>query len=655
MKHRVVLAGAVAACALGAWVEAAPAAPLEVYGKLPVMDQVSISPDGTKVAFVQPVDGKQAVVVDQLNPASAVTSLPGTDAKVRALIWADSTHLLVVKTQAASAPDVQSDPNEWHMVQTLDVGRHKVTALLDLDSGGPTRSSGPPAMNVVIGKPQPRLVKGRPTVFAHGVAMAEGGRMAPTLLSVDLETGHAVVLDRAPTGPSERDWIIDSQGELLAQATHDPVSNQAGVRLRRGGGWADGYAAPAAPGEPPTVLGVSADGSAVILRATQDGVASYRPVSLADGTAGEAIKAYDGLSRLIEDPATHRIIGGVRMGMEADYVFFDPKDQATWTALAGSFPGDNVELASWSDDRSKIVVRLTGLTHGVLYELVDLKAHKASPIGEVYEGLKPDDIAEVHIAAYPAADGRSIKAYLTLPNGREPKGLPMIVLPHGGPAARNDEGFDWWAQALAARGYAVLQPQFRGSAGFGWELQSAGFGEWGRKMQSDLSDGVRALASKGYIDPKRVCIVGADYGGYAALAGVTLERGVYRCAVAVAGMSDLRKMLSGGKPDPARMAVVGAWSPFLGTKGPADPVLDQISPLSHADKADAPILLIHAQGDTVASIEQSQEMAAALKAANKPVELVILQGDDHWLSRGDTRLQMLQATVKFLEANNPPG
>ncbi len=173
-------------------------------------------------------------------------------------------------------------------------------------------------------------------------------------------------------------------------------------------------------------------------------------------------------------------------------------------------------------------------------------------------------------------------------------------------------------------------------------------------MQTDLSDGVHALASKGIIDPKRVCIVGWSYGGYAALAGVTLQQGIYRCAVSMAGVSDLRKLMGGRSVDASRDSSVRYWDRYVGAKDPADPVYDQIAPVRHADRADAPILLIHGRDDTVVPIEQSQRMNDALKAAKKPVEFVILPSEDHWLSREETRLQMLQATVKFLEVNNPP-
>src|SRR5262249_23938626 len=140
---------------------------------------------------------------------------------------------------------------------------------------------------------------------------------------------------------------------------------------------------------------------------------------------------------------------------------------------------------------------------------------------------------------YAATDGLQIPGYLTLPPGRPATGLPLIVLPHGGPADRDVAGFDWWSQALVAEGYAVLRANYRGST-LGPRFLSAGFGEWGRKMQTDLSDGVRFLVNERIVDPGRVCIVGASYGGYAALAGVTLQSGVYRCAVSVAGISDLR-------------------------------------------------------------------------------------------------------------------
>jgi dipeptidyl aminopeptidase/acylaminoacyl peptidase len=288
--------------------------------------------------------------------------------------------------------------------------------------------------------------------------------------------------------------------------------------------------------------------------------------------------------------------------------------------------------------------------------IIDLNTEKATDLGPAYRGIDASDVARVKFIHYLAGDGTSIPAYLTLPNGRAAAHLPLVVFPHGGPLAEDSPGFDWWAQAMASRGYAVLQPEFRGSDGYGWSHAVAGFGQWGRKMQTDLSDGVRFLASEHIVDPKRVCIVGGSYGGYTALAGPTLDRGVYRCAVSVAGISDPRAFLRWIEHREAKSdsLPIRFWTRFMGVENGDDPKLSEISPLSHADNADAPILLIHGSDDTVVPIEQSEAMADALKAAGKPVEFVKLKSEDHWLSRSETREQMLTATVEFLERNNPP-
>jgi dipeptidyl aminopeptidase/acylaminoacyl peptidase len=278
---------------------------------------------------------------------------------------------------------------------------------------------------------------------------------------------------------------------------------------------------------------------------------------------------------------------------------------------------------------------------------------RALPVGDVYDGV--ETALETKRITYEAADGLKIPAYLTLPAGKPASKLPLIVLPHGGPAYRDTADFDWWTQALAAQGYAVLRPNFRGSTTT-QSFMTAGYGQWGRKMQTDLSDGVRYLAKQGTIDPARVCIVGASYGGYAALAGVSLDPGVYRCAVSVAGISDLKQMLKWEKQRESGGDHVGTrfWNRFMGVTGPDDPSLDAISPIKHLDRVNVPVLLIHGKDDTVVAYEQSEIMLKALKKANKPVELVTLKKEDHWLSRGETRLQMLKSSMAFIEANNPP-
>jgi dipeptidyl aminopeptidase/acylaminoacyl peptidase len=344
-------------------------------------------------------------------------------------------------------------------------------------------------------------------------------------------------------------------------------------------------------------------------------------------------------------------------GLEArEYVFLQPELARAWDKVRRPFKNRHLSLQSWTRDFGKLVVRVEGEEDAGTYYLVDLKTNKADLLADAWPDVPPEAIATVRTLTYKAADGLAIPAYLTTPAGRDTRKLPLIVLPHGGPEARDEPGFDWWAQALASRGYAVLQPQFRGSDGFGRKFVEAGYGQWGRKMQTDLSDGVRHLASQGVIDPKRVCIMGASYGGYAALAGATLDPGVYRCAVSVNGVSDLPMMLAAearvaGGSDRANIRY---WSRFMGASFRQRGELDAVSPARQAAKADGPILLIHGKDDTVVPYQQSAEMHRALERAGKPVQLVTLPAEDHWLSRGTTRLQMLKSAVAFLETHNPP-
>ncbi|MBO9557751.1 MAG: S9 family peptidase, partial [Caulobacter sp.] len=196
---------------------------------------------------------------------------------------------------------------------------------------------------------------------------------------------------------------------------------------------------------------------------------------------------------------------------------------------------------------------------------------------------------------------------------------------------------------------------FRGSTGYGQKFVAAGYGEWGAKMQTDLSDGVAYLAAQGIVDPKRVCIMGSSYGGYAALAGVTLQKGVYRCSVAVSAVSDVGRLMRDDVLKYGdRSTMVRDEKRLFGVESLSDPKLDARSPDEHAADADAPILLIHGKDDTVVPFAHATAMASALKKAGKPYEFVVLDGEDHWMSSSATRLQKLTAAIAFIEKHNPP-
>jgi dipeptidyl aminopeptidase/acylaminoacyl peptidase len=362
-------------------------------------------------------------------------------------------------------------------------------------------------------------------------------------------------------------------------------------------------------------------------------------------------------------------IGNIIESDSRETVLFDPHAAAKLRGTERAFPGlfasfisdtadfDRIALAapfeSASDDFNRIVVSTNGPGDSGTYWIVDIASGSADPIGYPYPDVKPSDVGPIRMVDWKAADGLAMSGVLSLPPGRDPKNLPLVVLPHGGPEARNYPVFDWWAQAFASRGYAVFQPNFRGSSGYGRAFRDAGFGEWGRKMQSDISDGIAELAREGIVDPKRAYIVGGAYGGYAALAGVTVQHGLYRCAVADAGVSDPAGMLDYAREHDGSLTEMRYWKSFMGVSTPLESELNAISPLKLAAHADAPILLTHGKDDTVVPISQSYAMQHALQDAGKPVEMVVMPNEDHWLSREETRTLMLKSAVAFVEKYNP--
>jgi dipeptidyl aminopeptidase/acylaminoacyl peptidase len=373
-------------------------------------------------------------------------------------------------------------------------------------------------------------------------------------------------------------------------------------------------------------------------------VSGGAPVSLTAEPNVGVIYGDDGLARGLQ-------FEGARQHAE----YFDPAKDKKVRMVVDAFEPSHITVISRSADFNRFIVKSTGPDDAGTYYVVDVAAQKVDRIGQDYPAIGPGQIGPSRMVAYEAADGMKLEGVLTLPPGPEVKNRPVIVLPHGGPAARDHLGFDWMAQAFASRGYAVFQPNFRGSTGYGTTFQRAGDGEWGRKMQSDISDGVAELARLGIVDPKRAAIVGASYGGYAALAGVTVQHGLYRCAVSIGGVASPNDFLDwiDSRHGHDSMAVK-YMKRALGTDSLGDDKLDPFSPVEQAAKADAPILLIYGKDDTVVPTRQSEAMAKALQKAGKPVQVVVLKEEDHWLSREPTRIQALQESVTFVLQHNPP-
>ena len=635
-------------------------APLEAYGALPAIEYVQISPSGDRLAYVTVAGDQRAMLVTRLADGQLLTGARVGGAKVRDLQWVGEDAVLSTTSTTQSIPLFGVSKTEFVMGQIHDLnGRPMRQVFGDVPGMWP----------IMAGSPMVRQTPAGARLFVAGFNVSAG---EINLYGFDPASGSTRMLVRSDFDV-ETD-VLSSDGRLIARSEYDERRRQwtlyiaePGERLRLG--WMT-----TAPLDPPALLGLGRTEGTILVNAQRPDLAGTTTVEGEDGeTSEEALNdvfevdvatgvwtrlSFDAHpSFLIHHPRSRLLIGSGRIGEEGtEYAFMDPAAARIWSSVSRAFAGRAPELVSWSDDLRTLVVMSGGSGDSGGYHVVDLDARSSNILGETYPALTADRVGTVRAIRYTAGDGLEIQGYLTTPPGvTDPKDLPLIVLAHGGPASRDVMGFDWWAQAMASRGYAVLQANFRGSSGYGQAFIEAGYGEWGRKMQTDLSDGVRWLAGEGVVDPARVCIVGASYGGYAALAGATIDRSVYRCAVSVAGVSDLRRMLEWEAQQGARRdnQSVRFWNRFMGVENAGDRSLDALSPARLADQVGVPVMLLHGRDDTVVPIDQSRVMASALRAAGKPHEMIELSGEDHWLSRAETRQRMLAESLRFLEAHNP--
>jgi dienelactone hydrolase len=629
--------------------EAAAPPPLETYGALPKTETIELSPDGNLLAMVS-TDGDTRVLSIQRVDGTVISKARVGDLKLSGLEWAGNDYVIVYLHSSV----------EFQLNTEAELLQGIIVSAKD-GSTKPMIRRSPDHLPAIFGRYGFAQEDGRwfeyvgvvPTIRPRdGIgAVGEFKQSYPDLYRVDLESGIAAFVTRGSA--LEREWIVDEAGKILAHSDYEANNGKWRVSLPgseaqivASGKSSFGFGLTGRSRTPNTVLLKQGQGGDIVELNLDSGKTE---TFLPPGSAPQFIRS----------PATDLIVGAI-LSEDGETMMFDSGLDRRFRGIAKAFQGETIRLAAVSADLTRMVLHTSGNDTSGTWQLVDFRGGKgkATPIADDYPTVPDDMIGKVEVIGYSAADGLPLQEILTLPPGATPRNLPLVVLPHGGPESHDSIHFDWWAQAFAARGYAVFQPNFRGSSGFGPAFRDAGFGEWGRKMETDISDGVAVLAAKGIIDPRRVCIAGGSYGGYAALAGVTLQHGLYRCAASYGGVADLRDLLYAKRDadngphhysDPA----LRYWSSYLGIKSVDDPQLAALSPRQHAESADAPILLIYGQRDTVVPINQSKDMATSLERAGKPVMLVELSGEDHWLSRSATRLQMLKAMVEFVEKYNP--
>ncbi len=624
--------------------EKAPGAlpPIETYAATPQVDNIALSPDGKRVAVIsQNGDDKILIYFDVAAP-SAKSLLLGP-AKIRNLFWVDNDHVVLINSQTTSLPQFTGRKQELNQARVIDLRNNKIKTLFDKVDN---------FYSIVMGPVYRVKIDGVYSLIAANYLMQ--GEYNYCLYQFSLDAPRGKLLYEASR--DTEGFVVAPDGYLVAYSEFNdsrkewrlyyntaPRGKMAIFKVIYKMKEALDY---------PSLEGLGRDGASVIVYFSKGETrGEYHEIS-AEGVLGPSLDTSDYISTApLYHPVTRRLAGFSHHDDWVGYDYTDPLLKKIADALPELMGEDyRTAIVEYAEDPRKLILYGENAEDAGTYYFADLSSGALQVLSQNYDDLPVEWITEKTAITYKAADGLDIPGYLTLPHGKPAKDLPLIVLPHGGPQARDYIGFDWQAQALASRGYAVLQPNFRGSGGYSSSFAIAGHGEFGRKMQTDLSDGVRYLVKKSMIDPKRVAIMGASYGGYAALGGATLDPGIYNCAVSIAGVSDPKSFITfiAERTDSRSSSSVLYWKQFMG-----DPdTYDDISPVKQAARASCPILLIHGTDDTIVPISQSRKMESALKAAGKPVEFVTYKGQDHWETVGSSRIEMMKTALAFIEKHN---
>jgi dipeptidyl aminopeptidase/acylaminoacyl peptidase len=612
----------------------------EVFGSMPAQSEAVLSPDGLWLAWLDRTEAKPRVVMFDVSgrKVQRILAVPER-VKLRDLVWHDNETLLIILSETSESKVSDEVSSEYFRTIAQDVsgGDGRMLPMNPMADDGPNKHDAMLAYLVAahISKP-------------HTVIMSTG-YPCRCLWEVDTRTGKGIIARRGNEFTAA--WIVDRDGRAVVREDWDwhhhayrllalgaEESDKPREILRKD------------DSEHPTLGGLLADGTAVVVLAANGRAHQAAWALPLDGSPARLI-AEDpdaDITSVYMDRHTGAIVGVFVSGSVTNVHWLDPLAQRRQEVLQRSFPGREVTIYGSTVDGTKTLARVETPSNPPVYYLVDFATHRADIAAEEYPALAGVGLGDVKEISYKARDGTAIPAYLTTPAAMPTAPMPLVVLPHGGPQARDYLRFDWLTQFLASRGYAVLQPQFRGSTGFGDAFREAGYRQWGGLMQDDVTDGVRAMVEQGIADPHRICIVGASYGGYAALAGAAFTPDLYSCAVSISGVTDLPALMRESVPiyGGALSTSLSVWKARIGA--PNDSNLAAKSPINAVKSIKVPVLIIYGTGDGVVPNEQSARMVYALQSAGKSVTVSILQGEDHWLSRTQTRVQVLKELDAFL-------
>ena len=622
----------------------------DAFGKREGIENISLSPDGTKIAYIEPAQGQgnRLFTVDLAGSQvpKAVLSASGDPERLNDCDWVSNLRLVC----------------RIYAVSEIAGERISATRIIAINTDGSNLKT----LSKKQGQNADRFAffGGEVIDFLPGDdnAVLMGREYVPesatgTLMTKD-EDGYGV--DRIDTNkvsskrvvkPSKlaTDYISDGQGNvrimslMIQDGAYDSGRRKYLYRAPAGGDWEviGEYDLNKDTGFLPVAVD-PAENVAYGYEKLNGRFALYK-VKLEAGLTKTLVYARDDVDvdNLITLGRQNKIVGLSFATQKRQAIYFEPELAKLAKSLAKALPDTGmISFGGLSADGNKVIVGSWSDTNSGQYYLYDKAAGSVSPLFAARPEMASIKLAQVKPMMATAADGTDIPAYLTLPPGSTGKGLPAIVMPHGGPSARDEWGFDWLAQYYANRGFAVLQPNYRGSAGYGdgW-YQNNGFQSW-KIAVGDVNDSGRWLVTEGIADPAKLAIVGWSYGGYAALQSPMLDADLFKAIVAIAPVTDLAKLKEESRGY-TNYRVVGD---FIGT----GPHIVDGSPARNADKFKAPVALFHGDLDLNVGIFQSRFMADQLKNAGKPVELTVYPKLDHGLQDSAARADMLAKSDAFL-------
>ena len=616
--------------------------PLEVYSELPNKSLVRVSPSGNLIAYRLTENEKDLFVIVDLKKRKVIQGFDVSEIDPQnAYFISDSKLIFNMKKRMKIGGFIgRHDVSTAYM---YDLNTKKINQLLTRGKGV---YKGQADLGNIIG-----LSKDAKWIYMTAYTLSgAGGDPKLSLMKVNLNKSYKTPKAYVKGDTGVIDYFLDTDSNVLARERYNQETNIHSIEVQDNDKWKVIFQEETSY-ITKSFSGVTADAKSLVMIKNQAGVSDdYYLMSLDDGKINKAKFEQKGVDIASTLTDINRVVYGVKYtGFKPSYSFFDNKLNENFLKIQKELPDSNITLQDVTPDRNKVIVfaEFDGLTG----DFLSFSNNKVSHVATLWKNISWEDFNNVIEFKFKARDGLTIPTLLTIPNSavNSKEKMSAILMPHGGPESYDRKTFHWMAQYFANRGHLVIQPQFRGSSGFGAEHTLKGRGEWGKKMQDDLTDAVNKLVDMGEVDPNKVCIVGSSYGGYAALAGATFTPDLYKCAVSINGVSDIADMLESAEDNFGEEShVLSYWQDVIGKNDINSKLLDEISPIKHIDKINIPILLIHGTDDKVVSVEQSENMYDELKSINKKVEYVPIRMASHHLKKANERIKVLTAIDKFV-------